>query len=110
MLHAGKRGAGSRGGGRSAGAPRFMIDNHSHVHILAPSKELTRAMYVCICNGLTDTRLREAARATGERRSAKAVYRHLGCRSQCGLCLPHAREVIAADEQAPGFGEFSAAI
>ncbi|MFQ5346325.1 MAG: bacterioferritin-associated ferredoxin [Rhodothalassiaceae bacterium] len=55
-------------------------------------------MYVCICNGLTEARVREAARESGERRSAKAVYRHLGCEARCGLCLPHARRVIAGDD------------
>ena len=61
-------------------------------------------MYVCICNGLTEARLREAARESGERRSAKAVYRRLGCEARCGLCLPHARRVIAEDETAASGG------
>ncbi|RMD88663.1 MAG: (2Fe-2S)-binding protein [Alphaproteobacteria bacterium] len=57
-------------------------------------------MYVCICNGLTEARVREAARESGERHSAKAVYRHLGCEARCGLCLPHARRLIAEDGDA----------
>ncbi len=66
-------------------------------------------MYVCICNGLTEARVREAARESGERRSAKAVYRRLGCEARCGLCLPYARRVIAGDDRpVAGAGSLSA--
>ncbi len=61
-------------------------------------------MYVCICNGLTEARVREAARESGERRSAKAVYRRLGCEARCGLCLPYARRIIADDGETAGPG------
>ncbi|MEM7443520.1 MAG: (2Fe-2S)-binding protein [Pseudomonadota bacterium] len=42
-------------------------------------------MYVCICNGLTDKRIK-AAIENGAR-SADEVYRALGCRPQCGQCV-----------------------
>ncbi|GAB4577122.1 MAG: hypothetical protein Tsb008_22650 [Rhodothalassiaceae bacterium] len=58
-------------------------------------------MYVCICNGLNEARVRAAARESGERQCARRVYRHLGCRPQCGLCLSHAEKLIAEDRQEP---------
>lgn len=67
-------------------------------------------MYVCICNGLTESRVRAAARESGERRCARTVYHQLGCRPQCGLCLPHASKVIAEDRIEPaGLGLLAAA-
>ncbi|GGO11960.1 hypothetical protein GCM10007972_16330 [Iodidimonas muriae] len=58
-------------------------------------------MYVCICNGLTENRVRAAARETGERRCARSLYRHLGCKPQCGLCLSFAKSVISDDDSTP---------
>ncbi|GER01704.1 hypothetical protein JCM17845_23270 [Iodidimonas gelatinilytica] len=42
-------------------------------------------MYVCICNGLTENRVRAAARETGERRCARSLYRHLAA-SRSAAC------------------------
>jgi bacterioferritin-associated ferredoxin len=50
-------------------------------------------MYLCICNGLTDRNVREAA-AAGQR-TVKAVLRHHGVRPQCGKCLCHIRQTLA---------------
>lgn len=41
-------------------------------------------MYVCICNGLTDARIRSAI-ADGARRP-KEVYAACNCNAQCGCC------------------------
>jgi bacterioferritin-associated ferredoxin len=41
-------------------------------------------MYLCLCNGLSDTRIEDAIRA-GARRP-RDVYRHCGCSAQCGRC------------------------
>ncbi len=43
-------------------------------------------MYVCICNALTDRRLKEAAVAHGCRRPGE-VYAACGCSVQCGQCV-----------------------
>ncbi len=68
-------------------------------------------MYVCICNGLTERHVRDAALETGERRRAKAVYSHLGCSAKCGLCLNHARKVISdAHESLPEMDGLGAAL
>ena len=43
-------------------------------------------MYVCICNALTDRRLKEAARANDCQHPGD-VYAACGCRAQCGQCV-----------------------
>jgi bacterioferritin-associated ferredoxin len=55
-------------------------------------------MYVCICNGLTDRKVREAA-AAGQR-TVKAVLRHHGVTPQCGKCLCYIRDTLAEHERA----------
>ena len=57
-------------------------------------------MYVCLCNALTDRRLKQAAAATGSQRPGD-LYAACGCRAQCGQCVhavlqllrDHARQV-----------------
>lgn len=49
-------------------------------------------MYVCICNAIRETTLREAARkCTG---GVDAVYEALGKAPQCGQCLDEAAEIL----------------
>lgn len=49
-------------------------------------------MYICVCNAIRDSELREAARrCPGD---ADAVYEALGCRPQCGQCLDEAAELL----------------
>ncbi|PZW37656.1 bacterioferritin-associated ferredoxin [Humitalea rosea] len=47
-------------------------------------------MYVCLCNALTDTQVRDAA-CKGACRPSE-VQAHCGCRAQCGTC---ARAMLA---------------
>lgn len=49
-------------------------------------------MFVCLCNALTDTRVREAALAGASRPSQ--VYQACGCSAQCGHCAPTLRRVL----------------
>jgi len=49
-------------------------------------------MYVCLCNGLNERRVREAV-ANGAASVAK-VYKHHGCAPRCGKCLPVVREIL----------------
>ncbi|MEP6939343.1 MAG: (2Fe-2S)-binding protein [Rudaea sp.] len=50
-------------------------------------------MYVCVCNAVTDTMIRQAA-AEGVR-SLGELKRHTGCASACGSCADFAEEVLA---------------
>lgn len=49
-------------------------------------------MYVCICNAIRETTLREAARQCSG--GADEVYKALGKRPQCGQCLDEADEIL----------------
>ena len=49
-------------------------------------------MYICLCNGFTDGKVRMVAR-NGEC-SVAEVYRALGCKPQCGKCVPYVRDLI----------------
>jgi len=62
-------------------------------------------MYVCICNGITETQVVRAI-GNGARRTA-GVYRRLGCAPQCGKCVPDVlsllrNEAAALDRTRPG--------
>jgi bacterioferritin-associated ferredoxin len=49
-------------------------------------------MYICVCNAIRDSELREAARCCAG--DPDAVYEALGCRPQCGQCLDEAAELL----------------
>ena len=49
-------------------------------------------MIVCICNHITESEVRKAARSGCD--SPETAYGCLGCEVQCGCCLDYAREVI----------------
>ena len=51
------------------------------------------AVYVCICNGVTDHQIREAA-ANGCATVAELTMR-TGCGSTCGSCLDMAADLLA---------------
>jgi bacterioferritin-associated ferredoxin len=73
----------------------YAIDNHSH------SRYIT-AMYVCVCNGITDRDL--AGVASEGVGCAKEAYRRLGGAPVCGRCLDFAQNLIdgAGDRSEPG--------
>ncbi|HET7766572.1 MAG TPA: bacterioferritin-associated ferredoxin [Burkholderiales bacterium] len=49
-------------------------------------------MYVCICNGVTDRDIHEAASRGA--RTVEDLRRELGVASDCGKCASCAREVL----------------
>ncbi len=49
-------------------------------------------MYVCLCNGLTDGHVRDAASSGASRPSE--VYRACGCAVQCGTCSATVRRIV----------------
>ena len=59
-------------------------------------------MYVCICNGVPDHQIREAAQAGCE--SVAELTMRTGCGSNCGSCLDMASGLL---EQARGMRELS---
>ncbi|MCW3473197.1 (2Fe-2S)-binding protein [Limobrevibacterium gyesilva] len=43
-------------------------------------------MYICICNALTDSHVKQAIGEAGSTRPSE-VYAACGCRAQCGNCV-----------------------
>jgi len=54
-------------------------------------------MIVCVCNAITETEVREAARKGA--RTPEAAYATLDSEPQCGCCLDYAQDII--DEELP---------
>lgn len=53
-------------------------------------------MHVCICNALSDRRIRQEIAAGA--RSAGEVYGRCGVVPQCGKCVPHVRDMVRRGE------------
>jgi bacterioferritin-associated ferredoxin len=54
-------------------------------------------MYVCICNAIRESDLREAARCNAG--DAEAVYEALGKRPNCRQCLEDAHEIMVEERR-----------
>lgn len=50
-------------------------------------------MYICVCNAIRETELRDAARVS--QGDAEAIYAEMGKTPQCCQCLEEADELIA---------------
>ena len=49
-------------------------------------------MYICICHAVTESSIRKAVHKGAS--SFKALSFSTGCGTQCGSCVPQAREVM----------------
>lgn len=57
-------------------------------------------MIVCICNRITESEVRDAARSGAS--TPESAYGHFGCEVQCACCLDYAQEIIdEASEHRP---------
>jgi bacterioferritin-associated ferredoxin len=65
------------------------------------------AVYICLCNGLTDCRIQQAVAAGAGR--PKEVYAACGCKAQCGGCTRTILGLIR-EGQAPAAGGASAGL
>lgn len=54
-------------------------------------------MFICVCNGIRDKDVSSSV-ANGCH-SAASVFKELGCRPQCGQCVPYVREQISQLQQ-----------
>ena len=54
-----------------------------------------RPMIVCVCNGLSERKIRAAVECRGSC-TIGDVYRCLGCRVRCGKCVPFVAEIARA--------------
>lgn len=50
-------------------------------------------VYICICNALTDRKLKEAIATSGSR-CPEDVYAACGCRAKCGKCVQLVKELL----------------
>jgi bacterioferritin-associated ferredoxin len=50
-------------------------------------------VYICICNALTDRKLKEAIATTGSQ-CPKDVYAACGCRAKCGKCVQVVKDLL----------------
>ena len=62
-------------------------------------KSWTTAMYICLCNALTDHNVRAAALAGASRPSE--IYRACGCAAHCGTCAATVRRILNEARTAP---------
>lgn len=44
-------------------------------------------MYICVCNGVNEDTVRQAARKSPDDVTAVELYASLGVKPQCGMCL-----------------------
>ncbi|HXR86495.1 MAG TPA: (2Fe-2S)-binding protein [Stellaceae bacterium] len=82
---------------RVGGCPAAAIrtcENDSHLRLPASMflrvirrKVRVVAMYICLCNALTERQVRQAA-ASCEDGSTLSVYRACGTQPRCGKCMP----------------------
>jgi bacterioferritin-associated ferredoxin len=56
-------------------------------------------MIVCICNRITESEVRRAARCGA--RTPEEAYACEGCEIQCGCCLDYAQQVIDEERGKP---------
>ena len=74
------------------------VDSHSHLHDDAATVIRMAAMYVCICNGITDRQVREAAQAGASDLADLSAM--TGCSTVCGSCGELALEILNESRQA----------
>jgi bacterioferritin-associated ferredoxin len=55
-------------------------------------------MYVCLCNCLKDKDMASAIENGAQ--CVSDVYKHHGCKPQCGKCVPYVRESLPASQMA----------
>ena len=58
------------------------------------------AVYVCLCNALTDRQVKQAAKASGIVRTSE-IYAACGCRAQCGQCARALAALLRGVSAAP---------
>jgi bacterioferritin-associated ferredoxin len=57
-------------------------------------------VYICLCNALTDTQVREAASSGAMR--VRDVYAGCGCQAQCGRCTATVLSILREERAAEG--------
>ena len=74
------------------------IRNIPMLQFVTKRREL--AMYVCLCNALTDRDV--SSHMAGGNCSVSMVYRACGCQPQCGKCVPFVRQMLRQAAEVEG--------
>ncbi len=78
------------------------VDNHSYLQLEWHTViDLLEAMYVCVCHGVTEKDIKEAAE--GGVTSLSQLQTETGCSSGCGSCADVAVRVLMQAQQTPDF-------
>lgn len=56
-------------------------------------------MFVCVCNALNESAVRQAAQKLRVKTSILKIYESLDAKPQCGKCLCQAREICNEEYQ-----------
>lgn len=75
------------------------IDIDSHFWRNDDSSNRVHAVYVCLCNGITEADIREAA--AGGCGSMPELTMRTGCGASCGSCVEMASELLEAHRARP---------
>jgi len=65
-------------------------------------------LYICLCNALTDRKLKQAVAETGSQRPGE-VYAACGCRAQCGQCVKAVLALVRDHVRERGEGQLQGA-
>jgi bacterioferritin-associated ferredoxin len=71
------------------------------------SQQEWTTVYICLCNALTDRKVKQAATATGSTRPVE-IYAACGCRVQCGQCVRTIVNLLR-DHASPGAEQLAGA-
>ncbi|HEX3993080.1 MAG TPA: (2Fe-2S)-binding protein, partial [Acetobacteraceae bacterium] len=58
------------------------------------------AVYICLCNALTDRQVKQAAATPGFSKPGD-IYAACGCRAQCGQCARALINLLRGDDTMP---------
>jgi bacterioferritin-associated ferredoxin len=58
------------------------------------------AVYICLCNALTDRQVKQAAASAGFTKPGD-IYAACGCRAQCGQCTRALMSLLRGDAIVP---------
>ncbi len=59
----------------------------------------SHAMYVCICQQVTESQIRQLCRERGGKASASDLREQFGLGLECGKCSSHARSILREYQQ-----------
>jgi bacterioferritin-associated ferredoxin len=75
----------------------LQLQRRQGIIVLAHGTTTDHAMYLCLCNGLTETRVTRALAELRDPPRVSDAYRACGCTAVCGTCAEAMKEVVRAE-------------